>query len=369
MSSQLSNEELKYWVSFTPLTKFGPLHWQKVLKAFPSPKEAWGATRAELERTGIQGAVLEEMLTERQNIRGEEILAACDRENIHVLTLRDPEYPELLKTLYNPPALLFYKGTLGLPDVPCIGVVGTRMITTYGRQITPMLVQPLARGGITIVSGLAMGIDTVAHETTLAAGGRTIAVLGSGLDAAHVYPAQNRNLVQNIVDHGGCVLGEYPPGTQPLRHHFPYRNRIIAGMSRGVLVIEAAEESGALITARIALEENREVFAVPGPITSPQSAGTNLLLKQGAHPVNEAQDMLDILNWNDVPRILENRVLLPESPEEEKMLPCLSQEPTHIDELVTRSGLATPAAMTTLTMMEMKGKVRHVGGMLYVIGS
>lgn len=365
----MSNIWLKHWVSFTKLTKFGPLHWQKILKVFPSPQAAWEASSAELERAGIQGAVLEELLTERQHIDGDEILSICERETIHVLTIKDPDYPQQLKSLYNPPAVLYYKGTLGPPDAPCLGVVGTRMITTYGRQITPGLVQPIARGGIIVVSGLAIGVDTIAHESTIAVGGKTIAVLGSGIDHAHIYPPQNRNLAETIAEHGGAIMSEYPPGTAPLRHHFPYRNRIIAGLSRGILVIEAAEESGALITARIALEENRDVFAVPGPITSPQSAGTNLLLKQGAHPVNEANDILDALHWNDVPRILQNRVIVPDSPEEATMLPLLSGEPQHVDELVQASGLATPVVITTLTMMEMKGKVRHVGGMLYVLGN
>ena len=241
------------------------------------------------------------------------------------------------------------------------------MATTYGRQIVEQIVRPLARAGLTIVSGLALGIDALAHTATLNEQGVTIAVLGGGCDRASIYPASNQALAQRLVESGGALISEYPPKTLAMPFHFPHRNRIIAGMSRGTLVVEAAEDSGSLITARHALEQNREVFAVPGDITRDTSKGPNNLLKMGAHPVFSAEDILEALNLQELKATVEARKILPDDPVEEKILTHLGNEPIHIDELIQATTFDAAKLSSALTLMEMKGKVRHIGGMHYIL--
>ena len=248
-----------------------------------------------------------------------------------------------------------------------LAVVGTRMATTYGRQIVEQIVGPLARSGLTIVSGLALGVDALAHDVTVREGGTTIAVLGGGCDRASIYPTSNRALAERIIEKGGAVISEYPPGTLAMPFHFPHRNRIISGMSRGTFVIEATEDSGSLITAKHALEQNREVFTVPGDITRDTSRGPNNLLKMGAHPVLCADDILDALNLQDLKATIEARKIMPDDPTEEKILAHLGDEPVHIDELVEKTQMQAGETASCLTLMEMKGKVRHIGGMNYVL--
>jgi DNA processing protein len=241
------------------------------------------------------------------------------------------------------------------------------LISPYGLQVTPEIVCPLAQHGLTIVSGLAIGVDALAHLSALKAHGRTIAVLGTGVDARSLYPTQNRRLAEQIIEQGGAVISEFSIGTPPLKQNFPIRNRIISGLSLGTLVIEAARESGSLITARSALEQNREVFAVPGSAHSPTSAGPNNLLKMGARVVTSATDILDALNIEPRQEIIGKRKITADNLEEAALLPHLSREPRYIDALVKASHLGAPQVMSILTIMEIKGKVRNLGGMQYVL--
>lgn len=280
-------------------------------------------------------------------------------EDLRPIKRGDLDYPQLLNEIAQPPETLFVRGSLASLASPCLAVVGTRTPSAYGRQITPMLVAPLARAGITIVSGLAIGIDTIAHETALEAGGATVAVLGSGADEASLYPPQNRQLARNIVEAGGAVISEFPPGTEPKPFHFPQRNRIMAGLSRGVLVIEARAKSGALITANFALEENRDVFSVPGPITSATSAGPNRLLNQGAEAALDADAILDA--WGLA-------VLAVPDASRKAAEPFLAHFPEgaiHVDELVRQSGMDAARVNIELAKLELIGYIRNLGGGLY----
>ena len=245
--------------------------------------------------------------------------------------------------------------------------MGTRKYSSYGQQAVEYIVKDLVRNNLTIVSGLALGIDALAHQAALAAGGKTVAVLGSGLDKQNIYPSQNRYLVNKIMETGGSVISEFPLGTPPLRYNFPQRNRLISGLSLGTLIIEAGEKSGALITAAYALEQNREVFAVPGSIHSLVSAGPNKLIKEGARVVTSASDIIETLNLTQATAYISAKKIMPEGENEKKIASLLSFEPIHIDELVRASGLDTAAANSTLVIMEMKGMIKNLGGMYYIL--
>jgi DNA processing protein len=259
---------------------------------------------------------------------------------------------------------LYLRGQIEAEDVWAVAVVGTRRVSAYGREVTRRLVASLARSGITIVSGLARGIDGVAHRTALENGGRTIAVLGSGVDC--IYPSEHRDLARRIVAQGALV-SEYPLGTPPEAGNFPPRNRIISGLSLGVLVTEAGQGSGALITANYAAEQGRDVFAVPGSILAAGSGGTNRLIQDGAKAVLEPSDILRELNLSMAAEQAEAREILPSNEIEAALLDRLSAEPTHVDEIGRTVGLPIAEVSSALAIMELKGMVRQVGGMKYVV--
>jgi DNA processing protein len=321
---------------------------------------AFFASASELVEAGIEPEVASRFLQERIHIDPEEKMRELEVNGIQAVIVKDDIYPTLLKEIYDPPAVLFVRGTLPDPSRKHLAVVGSRKASRYGRQVTQALVEPLAREGLVIVSGLAHGIDSIAHDAALHAGGLTIAVLGSGVDTDSIYPSGNRALASRILASGGAVISEFPVGTPPLKQHFPFRNRIIAGMCHGTLVVEAAIKSGSLITARSALESGREVYAVPGSIHSLLSEGPNNLIKMGATPTTCADDILG--------RKAEVSTQPPYEPtnnEETLLWRQLSSSPLHLDELVRASGLPTPKVLSTLTLMEMKGVTHHEGGNYY----
>jgi DNA processing protein len=281
-----------------------------------------------------------------------------------VLTWDSPEYPASLRNIADPPPVLYVRGQLMARDEWALAVVGTRRATVYGREVTRSLVSGLAASGVTIVSGLAHGIDTHAHQVALDAGGRTLAVLGSGIDV--IYPAENRKLAELIVN-SGAILSEYPLGAQPESGNFPRRNRIISGLSLGVLVVEGTKSSGAMITADYASEQGREIFAVPGSILSPNSAGPNYLIQQGAKLVTTMGDILEELNLTMAAEQAAAREIIPDNETEAVLLRHLSAEPMHVDELGRAAQLPINEVASTLTLMELKGKVRQVGGMNYIV--
>lgn len=342
--------------------------YQQLLAAFSSLDEVWQAEFDELIKTGIDEKIIHEFLIWREKLDEEKIYKILEQEKIQCFTLNDKNYPTLLKEIYDPPFCLFVRGNLQKDDFN-LAVVGTRKYTTYGKQVTENLVTDLVHQGVTITSGLAFGIDIIAHQTTLKNNGKTIAILGSGINKRHIYPHEHQNIAEEIIAKSGAVISEYPPGTLPNKYTFPRRNRIIAGISSGTLVIEAAEKSGALITAECALEAGREVFAVPQNITSNTSLGPNQLIKNGAKLITSSQDIIEALDLQDIQVYVKNKQILAESPEEEVILAILSQEPCHIDDITKNSGLSSTQISANLTIMEMKGKVRNLGNMMYVVRS
>ncbi|KKW17407.1 MAG: protecting protein DprA protein [Candidatus Magasanikbacteria bacterium GW2011_GWA2_50_22] len=359
-------DEKIYYQALARFDKIGPLRLRTLLKTFSTAKQIWEASAQDLVRAGLDENVAAEFAAWRHDQNLEKQREELDREGIEVVTWNDTQYPALLKEIHDPPHTLFIRGKL--PQNPyTLAVVGTRMVTPYGRQIVEQIVAPLARAGLTIVSGLALGVDALAHEATLRERGTTIAVLGGGCDKASIYPTSNRGLAERLIEQEGALVSEYPPATLAVPYHFPHRNRIISGLSRGTLVIEAAEDSGSLITANHSLEQNREVFVVPGDINRPTSVGPNNLLKMGAHPVLAADDVLDALNLQDLKATLEAKSILPDNPMEEKILAHLIGDPIHIDELIKATQMNTAEVSSALTLMEMKGKVRHIGGQNYVL--
>lgn len=358
---------LKYWVGFTYLSNIGPARFSRLRRAFPSLEDAWRAPISKLEELGFTETAIAEFIRVRNDITLDKEMEKLERENVSMVTVDDEEYPKLLREIYYPPFLLYYRGTLPKHEDFLLAVVGSRKYSTYGKQMTQRLVRSLAQNGLTITSGLALGIDGIAHETALEARGQTIGVLGCGIEKANIYPAANRMLGERIIQSGGCIISEHPLGTPPLPHHFPRRNRIIAGLCLGTLVVEAAEKSGALITAQHAVEQNREVFSVPGNATSESSTGANNLIKQGARPVTDAQEILESLNLKQATSYLEAQKIIPENPEEAAVLANLTHEPMHVDELTRLTNLPIRAINATLTLMELKGKIKHLGAMKYAL--
>ncbi len=362
----MTENNLRYLIALTHFPKFGPVRINRIKKYFADYEAAFTAGYKELMMAGIEENVANEFTSARNNIDIEKIMARLDREKIAVVACEDDNYPGLLKEIYDPPVLLYCRGTI-IKDECTIAAVGTRKVTGYGQQAAESIVGELARNGITIVSGLALGVDTIAHNTALKYQARTIAVLGTGLDKQSVYPSSNRYLADKIADANGAVISEFPMGTPPLRHHFPQRNRIIAGLSLGTLVIEAGERSGALITARLALEQNRDVFAVPGSIYSPVSYGPNLLIKQGARAIDSGREIIEALDLASINNYIDNKKILPENREEAAIIAKITHEPIYIDDLIRLTDLSAPVINSTLIIMEMKGMVRNLGGMKYVL--
>ena len=359
---KISKEELKYWVGFSLISGIGRVRFGQLESYFGNLSIAWKAAPAELKQAGLDKASVRSITTWRPKISLEAEMEKLERYGVKTLTVHSPEYPARLKEIYDYPPVLYVRGTLVPQDEWCLAVVGTRRASVYGRQVTEEFVADLARNKITIVSGLAKGIDSIAHRTALEAGGRSLAVFACGLDT--VYPAENAELAKRLMQQG-ALISEYPIGVKPRAENFPRRNRILSGLSLGVLVIEAGETSGAMITAHLAVEQNRDVFAIPGSILSPASKGTNQLIQEGAKLVRDYTDILEELNLTAVAQQLEMKEMLPASETESLLLKQLGAEPMHIDEVCRQSGLPASTVSSTLAMMELKGMVKQVGGMNY----
>jgi DNA processing protein len=287
-------------------------------------------------------------------------------KNARKINLQDNEYPSLLKEIHNPPQQLYIKGEIIPQDKVAVAVVGTREFTQYGKQACLDIAGKLAKLGITIVSGLAKGIDSWAHQAALENNGRTIAVLGTGMDKESFYPASNYELAEKIAQNG-AVITEYEPGTRATQFTFPERNRIVSGLSLGVLVVEAPEQSGALITANLAIEQNREVFAIPGSIYSKNSQGTNQLIKMGAKLVTNVDDILEELNLSHLSTTSSKKKYIPETDEEEIIISLLSGQPIHIDDIIKNSKLDTSTVNSVITILELKGAVRNLGRNQFIL--
>jgi DNA processing protein len=360
----VSNKDIKYWVGFSLISGIGRVRLGQLEKHFGDLEAAWQAAPTDLKRSGLDSGSIRAITSRRPDISLDAEMEKLDRYGVKVLTFHDAEYPSRLKEIYDYPPILYVRGSLLSEDEWCLAVVGTRRATVYGRQVTEEIVTDLARNKITIVSGLARGIDSIAHRSALEAGGRTLAIFACGLDI--VYPAENAELARRIIQQG-ALISEYPLGTRPRANNFPRRNRIMSGISLGVLIAEAGKVSGAMITAQMALEQNREVFAIPGSILSPASDGTNHLIQEGAKLVSNYNDILEELNLTAVAHQMEIREIVPASDTESLLLKQLGAEPTHIDEICHSTRLPISALSSTLAMMELKGLVKQVGNMNYVL--
>jgi DNA processing protein len=353
----------RYWVGFNLVKGIGAVRLQALRQHFGDLAIAWQAPSDALRAAGLGPKLIERLGRVREDVDLDQYLAGISAQGITVLTWDDEDYPKHLREIDQPPPVLYVRGSLASEDSWAVAVVGTRRATAYGRQVTEALSAHLARNGVTVVSGLARGVDAIAHQAALKAGGRTVAVLGSGVD--RVYPPEHRALAEQIIA-SGALVSDFAPGTPPDASNFPPRNRIISGLSMAVVVVEAGETSGALITAQFAVDQGREVFAVPGNILAPQSKGTNRLIQQGAQPLLSAGDVLEAL---DLTRVSEQRVMrkaIPADEVEARLLDVLGDETLHMDEIRSRTGLPIERVSATLVMMELKGMVRQVGGMNYI---
>jgi len=362
-----SHLENLYIHGFNLLPQFGPRRLMLLANGFSGFEAAYKAPKAKLLRAGLSVELAGIFDKHRDTTDLNEEAHLLEKLNIRLLSFKDERYPKLLLEAPDFPPLLYVKGKMDTAEELMLAVVGTRKITGYGRAVTPQLVEPLAREGVTIVSGLAYGVDAAAHRAAISCGGRTIAVLGCGLDAKSLYPQDHVYLADQIIENNGALVSEHPPGRPALKQNFVARNRIISGMSAGTLIIECGTKSGALITARHALEQNRQVFAVPGPIYSSESSGPNNLLKMGARCATEAADILSDLNIKPKSVRLPEKQNFDATPEEKKILELMDFQPISIHDLVKRSGMEAGAVGASLTFLEMKGRIRNLGGQQYIL--
>jgi len=354
-------DETKYYVALSQSPKIGARTFSKLKEIFGSMEKVWRTEK--LSKRGLPEGIFEAILDLRKRVDPDEEMEKLKKHEIETIIMSDKNYPALLRELPDPPALLYYKGKMEKEEL-AVSVVGSRKYSYYGKQVTKELVSALAQEKVTIVSGLALGIDSIAHRAALEGGTRTIGVLACGLD--RIYPYSNHYLGQEIIKAGGAVISEYPLGMPAMTYNFPVRNRIIAGLSQATMVIEAGQRSGTMLTAAAALDYNRDVLAVPGDIFRETSIGTNKLLKMGAKMVTEAGDIFSELNIKSTQTKIKAKEILPPTKEEKKILPFLSDKPVSVDKLVQVSKLDISVVSPTLTLMEMKGMVKNVGGGHYI---
>lgn len=354
----------KYWLGLSLLPNIGPARLQQLIYHFKDPARVWSASERDLQEAGLSGTVLQGVLQRRKQLDLDTEMARVEKAGAWLLIPGDPRYPERLRQLAYAPPVLYVRGTIQPEDDLALAVVGTRKATPYGRQAAARLSQQVAAQGVTIISGLAQGIDAAAHQGALNAGGRTFAVLGCGID--RVYPRQHAELAHQISS-SGALISEFPLGTPPSGVNFPRRNRLISGLALGVLIVEAPETSGALITAEIALEQGREVFAVPGNIFNPAGRGTNRLIQDGAKLVTNVADILDELNIAHITTRTRKQTeqVAPGNETEARILHHLGLDPIHVDDLARLCELPIAVITSTLTILELKGLAQTTGQMQY----
>lgn len=343
---------------------FGPKRLGLLGNYFQSYADAFTAPTQELVAAGVDAELAQKFILFRQTIELQAENEKLQNLAIHLVSIQDPLYPQLLLECSLPPSLLYIRGNIPDPDWAILSVVGTRKITTYGMSVTPRILGPLVDAGMIIASGLAYGIDALAHTQAVEKHKPTIAILGGGIDDTTIYPKHHVLLAHEIIAAGGCLMSEYPPGTPPFKQNFVARDRIISGLSVGTLIIECSLKSGSLITAQYALEQNRRLYAVPGPIYAEGSRGPNNLIKMGASLVTEAADILNDLN------VSPGTALTPPAqeytPTEHVVLAILTTEPMTVDAVIQKSDVDAATITTTLTFLEMKGAIKNVGGQQYI---
>lgn len=360
------------WLALRSVRGVGNVTYRMLLERFASPQAVFAASVAGLTQAGVQPAVARAIVGFDQWSAADAELERIAEAGVRVVTRADAEYPVNLTHVHDPPPFVYVRGSLAPQDQSAIAIVGARSASAYGREVARQLARDLAHRRVTVVSGLARGIDAEAHRAALEAGGRTIAVLGSGLDV--IYPPEHRRLAHDMARHG-AVISEFALGSRPEAGHFPYRNRVISGLSLGTVVVEATEKSGSLITARCALEQNREVFAVPGPITASRSRGPHELIKQGAKLVHNVEDILSeiaaAVTFQAEPHDGAESGLEPAGagtlePDEERLVQLFDGEPLHVDVLIARSGLGPARVLEVLLGLELKGMVTQLPGTHFI---
>jgi len=374
-----ASREATCWLALALTEGLGPARIRKLIEHYGTAERVFQASLTELEATGMRAVSAQALASGKSLDLAQDELAKAAQGNARIISLNDPEYPSRLKEIYDPPVVLFVKGSVELLSQPGIAMVGTRHPTPYGSGMAERLATDLASRGLVIISGMARGVDTASHRGAVAAKGKTVAVLGTGIDV--IYPKENSRLAEQVLGLGGAIVSEFPLGTSPVPQNFPIRNRIISGMSVGVLVVEAAEYSGTRITSRCALEQNRDVYAVPGNVTNKNSWGPNTLIKQGAKLVATWEDV-----WEELPSEIQATLassrdespeagsasLFPDdetSPHEKKILRLLKpDESIHIDELVERleADMSSSELFAALFELELNGKVKQLPGKNFV---
>ncbi|NQW16105.1 MAG: DNA-protecting protein DprA [Chloroflexi bacterium] len=356
-------EDTKYWVALDKVSGLGPKKFDALERAFESMEAVWSAAPSELSDAGLDLATATKIVRERDAIYPDDEIKKLEDSGVRAIPRTSTLYPTRLGQIYDPPAVIYVRGALTEADGRSVAVIGTRKPTTHGKEACYLLAGELARNGVTVVSGLARGIDGIAHNAALEAGGRTLAVLGSGLD--RIYPGEHMDLARRIPD-AGALISEFPLGTRPDAHNFPRRNRILSALSLGTLVIEAGFKSGAMLTVEHAVQQNKEVFAVPGSILSETNKGTNWLIQQGAKLVTGVDDVLDELNIVVKGGQLPMEEIVLENDLEATVLGVIDAEPRHIDDVTRTTRLESSAVASTLSVLEIKGLVRQAGPMQYV---
>ena len=353
----------QYWIWLSSVEGVGVKRFYQLLSIFEDPREVWNNIRApELKFLGAKALANLRAARDERYFYG--VFAALERAECRAITRVSDDYPKLLSEIYDPPATLYVRGNCPLDAERMFSIVGSRRCTRDGQRAAREIAAQLAREDVIVVSGMARGVDTCAHEGTLSAHGRTIAVFGCGVDV--IYPPENDELARRILDSGGALISEYVPGTQPLAGHFPARNRIISGLTQGTLLVEGAKGSGAMITVNFATEQNRDVFAVPGSIYSPLSAAPNQLIVDGAHPTISAWEILDHYRWAEKPKQLSTAPKPPELDDVEKsiVLPLTEQE-LSFEEIANLTQIPPSKLNSHLTMLELRGIIVKVPGGMY----
>jgi DNA processing protein len=359
-----------YYVGFNFVKGIGATRLKLLIDYYGDIVRAWNAPQNSLVETGLSEKIIHNLIKTRSQLNLDEVMKRIKNSGITVITWDDIDrnleinYPKNLRGIDQPPPVVYCKGEITDADEWAVAIVGTRNVTTYGRQVTDEISRILVRSGVTIVSGLAKGIDAIAHQVAVDEGGRTIAVLGSGVD--RIYPPENSRIAEKITRQG-AIISDYAPGTPPEAVNFPPRNRIISALAKAVIVIEADETSGALITATFAVEQGKELFAIPGNIHSRQSRGTNRLIQNGARLLMDGNEVLELLNLRQINNHRTARSVLPENPTETLLFSILDNQPKHIDQIGQIAKLPMDEISATLTIMELKGMVKQVGGMQFVI--
>lgn len=355
-------KNLQYLLALHTIEGLGSVRLNALLNYFQDPQQAWQASKSELIKLGIPESVADACIQQRRKINPAEYVNSLQINKIKWLTIFDEKYPHLLKEITDPPIILYYQGEYDhWWDWRSVAVVGSRRMTGYGKVVTEKIVRELVFGSVTVVSGLATGIDTQAHKTTITEGGKTIAVLGGGLNS--IYPSENNYLAKQIIEKGGALISEYPPDYASMPGNFPARNRIISGLCLAVIVVEAALDSGSLITAKLALEQGRDVYAVPGPITSEVSKGSLMLIKEGAKLLVDTEELLDELGVTIAQQPSTSGIDL--SLEEKQVVDLLENEQKHIDVITRELGWTAAKTAATLVKLEIIGLIRNIGNGTY----